>query len=381
MEQHKVPSIHYGSNTMESNYDGGVEIRSAASSPSFEWGLEGNNRDTFEPVSLFDTNSVVETAAEAQDYCNVDPPRDQAGEKRSADIDLDCIPTISRRKKKAKGMPKRPMNSYALFFSQERAKLVEADGNPKVLSYEELEKIIGMRWRGLSAEERQEYEGLALQDTERYRTEMETFNGEKQKKQNRETPQLRPQEKATEQQPILPHPPHSASHAHSQTMGGYMPTPTSPSSSRQPMYGAMHMHAPVGYHPEHYPTSPPSMPRGYHNEPPPPHYYSPPIHASGHPHPPPPSHSESYPTMDRGLFPIPPGMELMLPDRDGRERKYKVQYKWFVMKKEEAQDYVDRLSNVISRGRPAPPPPPIHQTRADPERSPLSRPPTWGGSY
>ena len=163
---------------MESNYDGGVELQSGASSPSFEWGLEGNSRDTFEPVPLFDTNSVggIEPA-EAQDYdtATVNPPREQVAEKRTADVELEYIPAISRRKKKAKGMPKRPMSSYALFFAQERAKLVEADGNPSSLSYEELEKIVAMRWRGLSAEERKDFEGLAVQDSERYRNEMESF--------------------------------------------------------------------------------------------------------------------------------------------------------------------------------------------------------------
>ena len=167
--------------------DNGDGLRSGASSPSFDWGLvEGSGLD---PVPLFDSNSVesVEPSPLVRTHQNnctaYDTSGEQRGEKRSsgllADDMMDSMPTITRRKKKAKGMPKRPMNPYALFFQQERTKLVDADGTSKRLSYEELERIIGMRWRDLSSAERKDFEVLAAQDGERYRNEMESYNYDK----------------------------------------------------------------------------------------------------------------------------------------------------------------------------------------------------------
>jgi hypothetical protein len=68
--------------------------------------------------------------------------------------------------------------------------------------------------------------------------------------------------------------------------------------------------------------------------------------------------------MDRDIYPIPPGMELMLPDRHGRERKYRVDYVCYKMTREAAEDYINRLSSAIS-GRGPPPQPPQQPRRGE----------------
>lgn len=421
---------------MGSNY-GSDELRSGESSPttSFEWGVESNSRDTFEPVPLFDSNSdgSVEIGR-TQQYDNLDPsPEGARGEKRGVKTTameaLEEMPAISRRKKKAKGIPKRPMGAYALFFSRERSKLIDNEGDPnspshvnKRLSFEELENIIGMRWKNLSAAEREELENLAAEDSVRYRNEMESFEKKKHKSESpplQQQPPPPPQGSPRGNDPSIPirtpvaPPPAAHSPAMHHHYMGYMPPP-SPSASRS-VPPPQHQHAMYGHppqhttpapprspsrrphsrqhHPQHYP--PPPYPShsaaGYPSEVPPSHYYPPPppvvsstARAQGQPpmrrpsiHPPPPPPPVNSAPLDRGMFPIPPGMELMLPDRDGRERKYRVQYACYTMTREDAQAYVDRLANAISHREPPPPPP--QNPRLEEEVPP--RRPAWGDSY
>ena len=88
-------------------------------------------------------------------------------------------PTVSRRKKKPKGMPKRPLSAYNIFFQQER---IHVRAESDVVSFEDLGRTIGRRWKALSNRERKKYEGLAHQDSVRYRNEMEIFNQAKRKR-------------------------------------------------------------------------------------------------------------------------------------------------------------------------------------------------------
>jgi HMG (high mobility group) box len=100
---------------------------------------------------------------------------------------------FSWRRKRPKGMPKRPLSAYNLFFQMERVTvLASADkkhtstegvqeidnGKTKMkkVGFEELAKIVGKRWRLLSRVDRKKYEALAEKDSLRYRKEMDAFN-------------------------------------------------------------------------------------------------------------------------------------------------------------------------------------------------------------
>jgi len=100
-------------------------------------------------------------------------------------------------KKKPKDKPKRPRSAYNYFFQQERQRIlgflardksiqmepVVDEGQEKRLiketgkvSFEEMGKIIGSRWKNLPNERLSKFTELALGDTERYKKEMVVYN-------------------------------------------------------------------------------------------------------------------------------------------------------------------------------------------------------------
>jgi HMG (high mobility group) box len=74
------------------------------------------------------------------------------------------------------GLPKRPLSSYNLFFAAERVRVYEhAAANDQRVSFEELGKIIGKRWRALSDVDRKIYDEQADKEVERYREERRKY--------------------------------------------------------------------------------------------------------------------------------------------------------------------------------------------------------------
>jgi len=113
------------------------------------------------------------------------------------------IPVPARKpvKKKAKDKPKRPLSAYNYFFKEDRARLVAIvqnednatelrEKNPDItdevvskllkkdgkISFEEMGKIIGKRWKDIAKEKKERYNNLASHDTDRYKAEMHKYN-------------------------------------------------------------------------------------------------------------------------------------------------------------------------------------------------------------
>jgi hypothetical protein len=124
------------------------------------------------------------------------------------------LPVIKRpTKKKPKDKPKRPLSAYNFFFKEEREKIIkvvlaedpaavkqdpEDDGfldaetigrlkkEGGKVSFEEMGKIIGQRWKNINPDRLSKYSELAAEDTERYKTEMQAYNGRQEAKMRQE---------------------------------------------------------------------------------------------------------------------------------------------------------------------------------------------------
>jgi HMG (high mobility group) box len=81
------------------------------------------------------------------------------------------------KQKKVRKLPKRPISAYNLFFQRERYIAFEEERlivGPS-LGPEMLGKIMGRRWKNMSAEKREEYQKLSKVDHLRYRKEMAEY--------------------------------------------------------------------------------------------------------------------------------------------------------------------------------------------------------------
>lgn len=116
-------------------------------------------------------------------------------------------------KKKPKDKPKRPLSAYNFFFKEEREKILKVvlaedpskiQTNPEAddyldeaaigrlkkeggkVSFEEMGKIIGQRWKNIDPDRLSTYSEMASEDTERYKTEMQAYNGRQEQKMRSE---------------------------------------------------------------------------------------------------------------------------------------------------------------------------------------------------
>mmetsp|Transcript_15656 Transcript_15656/g.26186 ORF Transcript_15656/g.26186 Transcript_15656/m.26186 type:complete len:322 (+) Transcript_15656:346-1311(+) len=229
----------------------------------------------------------------------------------------------SRRKKKPKSLPKRPLSAYNIYFQQLRAEL-NAEGNQKV-GFHDLGKIVGKKWQVLPDADRIEFQDLAGQDSERYRKEMEEHK-------KRETAKKEEAQKASSA------PSFSTQDVRVPLAGNYGPSFGGGPQSFGPSYGS-----PPPYQfspflpPQQYPGVPPNWGAGPQSQ------FLPPSYAFDSRGAPRATLMEGQPKDGR---PLPPGSEVQLRDETGELRKYTVQYAMVTMSRQEAKDYMESLKRT-----------------------------------
>ena len=318
-----------------------------------------------------ETNSTPET--------NTDSKSASSSKKKS-----DYIP-ISRRKKKPKCMPKRPLSAYNLYFQAERTKIIanqQQENGPRI-GFEGLGKIIGKQWRDLSSADKKEYEKLAEKDSERYRKEMDAYHEMKAKRLAEED------RLAAEQTPVLSRMASSKNSVQSSQFGNEQG-----SLRMVPVGDAFGSSTLLSHPPNSLVSAISSFPpgtsyRAVHLEQPPSSSKHPSQHSNtldpnnshttagalqggsfplypprpAGPHiPDQPSYNDASigPGIAAALSnhncPMPPGMGVVLPDRNGIERKYRVHYTCYSMTRENANKYIESLTGTNSDASPPRPP-------------------------
>jgi hypothetical protein len=406
-----------------------------SSSPiNFEWVedpfLDCKVRDVLDPVAFIDPNDVtledeplefpvppreleISTSNGADENSSNSNRNENTNNKRCSESRKRSLSSatpsrrpetapVSRRKKKPKGMPKRPLSAYNLYFQSERTQLLAAvdSGERRKIGFEGLGKIIGKKWRELNAVERKVYDKLAEKDSVRYRKEMESYHEKQAKKIDDDEklssynfavsssldqqgqaqlarayePGMSFHEQAQPKQHpesfmVVPvgHPLSSASQQQQQQMqmeefDRLRSIPSNPISQVGPppsyTFAAQADLPQAPYQQAHYEIS------MQHQQPPPLLNQMPPLNQM--PQPPNLGHHISLPppqVMEPGSndsFPMPPGMEIVLSDRNGKDRKYRVQYTCYSMTRDAAHKYIESMTGAAADGRQghAPPAPP-----------------------
>jgi hypothetical protein len=190
------------------------------------------------------------------------------------------------------------LSAYNIFFQRERVKVLEdGEGNNQNISFEELGRTIGMRWKTLPDEERKKYEDLADQDSIRYKNDMDCFNEAKRKRREKRNKECLEELKM----PISSSSPFE--------IKPFVPVPSKTESSGKASALS-----------NSYTGSFRDFQR-YTNK-------------------------DGADNNNTDTFPIPPGTEVSLPDASGRERKYTVQYKFYRMSRAAAEDYIEKLNQM-----------------------------------
>jgi hypothetical protein len=151
------------------------------------------------PSDVHSVKTVSDASSSDQSYCSTSETSleslDQVSskQKRPRPVKKTEKRAVTTRRtgwKKPKDAPKRYLSAYNIFFSEERRR-VHAESDARI-GFAGLGKIIGQRWRSLTAEQREPFDIMAEKDIERYRQEMKMYEGARRRKYVRPSPSVAP---------------------------------------------------------------------------------------------------------------------------------------------------------------------------------------------
>ncbi|KAG6719788.1 hypothetical protein I3842_03G024400 [Carya illinoinensis] len=98
-----------------------------------------------------------------------------SSKKKSRDGDEDASKKKKQKKKKDPNAPKRAMSGFMFFSQMERENVKKS--NPGIV-FTEVGRVLGDKWKKMTAEEKEPYEAKARQDQKRYREEISGYKNQ-----------------------------------------------------------------------------------------------------------------------------------------------------------------------------------------------------------
>ncbi|KAK6928291.1 FACT complex subunit SSRP1/POB3, N-terminal PH domain [Dillenia turbinata] len=99
-------------------------------------------------------------------------PKASSSRKKSKDGDEGSSKRRKQKKKKDPNAPKKALSGFMFFSNMEREKLKKA--NPGI-SFTDVGRLLGDKWRNMTAEEKEPYEDKARADKKRYKDELDGY--------------------------------------------------------------------------------------------------------------------------------------------------------------------------------------------------------------
>jgi len=191
------------------------------------------------------------------------------------------------KRKRPKNKPKRPLSAYNYFFKEERArilrialkqgsddenvpssndyvddetiaKLQTEDGK---ISFEEMGRLVGVRWKNISPDRLEMYKGFAAEDATRYKTEMANYTTQEEARTHKERQAMQQKQEEEEAEKAIEYKPYPNFAPH-QAPSHHLGNPNDPHHEHG--YGGAYPGANPGYYPhpanEPYPGYHPNVP-------------------------------------------------------------------------------------------------------------------------
>ena len=161
---------------------------------AMEHGFESHKNTNVDLIAKSNKMSEVNEKATKTSFENATSQK--VGDQSESNKKLKTTKKYKKNKSDKDKRPKHPMNAYNFFFQEERKKIISGESLPSEtekleacssknkktansengeITFEEIGKLIGKRWKQVSVGDKERYNGLAADDLERYRAEMQKY--------------------------------------------------------------------------------------------------------------------------------------------------------------------------------------------------------------